>query len=651
MSRVTACALTLASLAALAPAQDQQALINLMEQSFTTAGPNRVYDFLAIARMQGLIRNVDEAAVAKELYAAFSDPAGIAAGHARTIVRSAEGGVGPAGGVDLESNDTVGFAETLDLSTGTCTVAGSTGTGDLRDVYTFTLAGETEVTISATGTATPSTVNLFDDVGRLVVVGLSPATGRREIRKICLPAGTYFVNVVGVSYTMTVTATAATCPVLVAGANADTVNPAGAVGEQFDVRSWKVIVPAGHADVQLSVASTATAPTDHNLIFNLGRANAGRVHFCDNVLPAPAHANDPEMKAGLPAGTYYVYIQNSVTAVTTAIPYTLTMSQTSITPRALCGSTNYTFSNSGHRDLFSFTTSGNERISVQTLVGTAPPTAGDSYLELFDANMGLILHNDDGCPAGTGCGFFSYFDCTLPAGTYYMTFRGFSAAGAAGEFGDYAVTGTCAQAATLVPLDAVRTGPTTIAAGTHTAWIYRACTDSPVQVAHTNNCHIIGTDGLLRASYQQLVAPGSTVLSGTSVRANEALILNQRTTSGSASTTNNIYLSGKLGIELSPVSAVGVYSLRSQDKVGRLQALFLSVGTGPQVPIAPFGGLLCLDLGTVVFVGFNPGTTANFTWPLPDLRPFIPPASVPGVRFQALSLDTSFNGHFTNIAQ
>ena len=63
---------------------------------------------------------------------------------------------------------------------------------------------------------------------------------------------------------------------------------------------WRFVVTAAHADVTLDVASTAGT---HNLFFNLGRANAGRVHFCDNVFPAPVNATDPVMKAGLPAAS------------------------------------------------------------------------------------------------------------------------------------------------------------------------------------------------------------------------------------------------------------------------------------------------------------------------------------------------------------
>ncbi len=645
-------ALACAALATALSAQDEQALHRLYRDSFANLPPTHVREFLEVARLLGLVRTTDDALVAKEIYQANTEPSGEAAGWAHTpvIVPAGQGGGNPLGGSETESNDTVGFADPLNLSSGSCVVTGSTGTGDVRDVYVFRLPTDSLVSVVATATATPSTCNLFDNVGRLAIVGLSPAVGTRGVRSACLPAGTYYVNVVGTAYTLTVTATPTIIPTLLPGPNAGVVNPAGLASDVFDVSCWQFTVTTPHADVLLDVASTAGT---HNLFFNLGRSTAGRIHFCDNVLPLPVNTTDPVMKAGLPAGNYYVFVQNSVAAATATIPYTLTMTQTPITPMPLCASTNYTFSNSGHRDLFCVTLTATDHITIDTNNGTTPPSAMDSYIELFDAKMGLLMHNDDGCAAGTGCTptFRSYLDVTLPPGTYYLTFRGFSAAGTAGEFGDYAVTGVCGLPTTTTPLEAVRLGPNAIAAGSHTFYCYRACTDSPIQILHNNNCHVVGSDGLLRASYQQLVSPGATTASGTMVAAFDALYVIQRTTGGAASTTANIWLSGKLGIELAPISGTGVYSLRSQDKIGRLQALFLSVGSGPSIPIAPFSGFVCLDLPTLLFVGFNPMATAYYTWPFPDLRPFIPPVSVPGLRFQALSLDTSLMGGFTNIAQ
>jgi len=72
------------------------------------------------------------------------------------------------------------------------------------------------------------------------------------------------------------------------------------------------------------------------------------------------------------------------------------------------------------------------------------------------------------------------------------------------------------------------------------------------------------------------------------------------------------------------------------------------------VPIGGFSGLLCLDVinSPVFFMGATVfSTNCRFTWTLPDLRPYIPPAALPGLRFQALTVDALFNGGFTNIAQ
>jgi hypothetical protein len=662
MPRFSLHALTLAVLAVPAVAQDQKALLQLIQSSFANSGPSQVYQFLAQARTLGLVRNTDEAAYAKDLYQAVKDPASEAAGGAVQILRTAThggGGIVPLGSLDTESSDTIGFANDLNLSGGSCTVTGATGGTDTRDIYRFRLAGPGEWLVSATMTGTTSVCNLFDDAGRLIVVGLltTAAPVVRGVSKICLPAGTYYINATGTAYTLTVTAAPAVCPLLVAGPNAATVNPAGLGTDVFDVSSWKFVVAAPFEDVTLAVASTATAPTDHNLFYNLGRANAGRVHFCDNVLPAPAHANDPVMKAGLPAGTYYLYVQNSVVGVTTPIPYTVAVTQTAITPISLCGSNNYTFTASGNRDLFVFRNTGLARVTIDTNNGTVPPTAMDSYIELFDANMGLLIFNDDGCAAGTGCTptFRSYIDATLPAGTYYFTFRGFAAAGTAGEFGDYAITGACGLPPVTNPVDAVRTGPFTLAAGTSTTHIYRACCESPIVVNHNNNVTVVAADGTLKASYQQLVAPGSTTQAGTTVRTGEVIYVIQRTTGGAVTTAANVYVAGKLGIELAPVSITGIYSLRSEDKAGQIEFMFMTVGSMAGVPVPGLTGVLCLDVisSPVFFLGTNIFTNAapRFTWPLPDLRPFIPPASIPGVRFQALSLDAALTGGFTNIAQ
>jgi hypothetical protein len=71
-------------------------------------------------------------------------------------------------------------------------------------------------------------------------------------------------------------------------------------------------------------------------------------------------------------------------------------------------------------------------------------------------------------------------------------------------------------------------GPQSYAAGAATTYCFTAATDTPLVVSHDLNCHVIGCDGRLRASYQQLVSPGSTAESGLRVHAGETVYLVHR---------------------------------------------------------------------------------------------------------------------------
>ncbi len=109
---------------------------------------------------------------------------------------------------------------------------------------------------------------------------------------------------------------------------------------------------------------------------------------------------------------------------------------------------------------------------------------------------------------------------------------------------------------------------------------------------------------------------------------------------------------------MTPASATGVYQLEGEDKIGNTQYLLVSVGAAatPFTPGLPFRGSLCLDLPTLTplfFHSFTTTTTCRVNFALapylfPDLRPFIEPAAVPGIRFQSVTLPTLT---FTNIAQ
>ena len=144
MDRLFVRALILAALGTLATAQDQRPLVQLIKDSFAQAGPERVAEFLAAARARGLVRTDDEVEYAKDVFRAAKDPNAAAAGYAVQILPAITGGSGGSGGgpvpmggaADTESNDTVGFAVPLDLSSGSCTVSGvADGTvNDERDV-------------------------------------------------------------------------------------------------------------------------------------------------------------------------------------------------------------------------------------------------------------------------------------------------------------------------------------------------------------------------------------------------------------------------------------------------------------------------------------------------------------------------------------
>lgn len=655
MRHLTVFAASLAALSSFSTAQDPAALLRLIEGRFATASDADTLAFVQEATRLGIVRNRVEAAQAKEVFRAYVAKESERIDRRLADANKASGGfVGPANGNDVECNDVAGFADTLTVTTGqTCVVngqVGATGAGDTRDVYRLQLVGgpEHELVISTvpagTSTAPPATLNLADSGQRFILNGSLVGT-TRSINKIKLPDGTYYVTVSSTgTYTLSIASTATTIPTLTNGTTGSfTLAP--------EVHTYRLVVGGVAEAVNLTVTNqSATDVGDY--FFNLGRAKGGRVLFMDDVLVPPATVlqNDPLIDAELPAGTYYLFLQE-FTNLTANANYTIRYSSTPITsvPNAI-GTNSYTMLHGGNFFLYNLNLATTDHFR---LVTSRTVTTGDSILEVLDSEMGQVQFFDDSATGLTTATLHSYGDSTLPAAQYWVLARNFSTTANTNFTTPWTMTGTAGLPVVINALDNVRVGPLSIALGDHYAFTHRACTDTPLTAVHTpGNLALIGSDGLLRGYFRNLSTAGSTTTVGTSLRENELIHGVIASTNYAATTTASVYLAGKLGIDLSPVSGTGVYSLKSEDKIGNLQVLFLSFGSGPALPIPPVSGKLCLDLATLTNVATTAFTTScRFTWPLPDLRPFIPPQSVPGIRFQAVSVDGAFNLTFTNIAQ
>lgn len=656
MLRVPVCALALSVLSPSARCQDPTALLRLIGDRLAAASESDIHTFLAEAARAGLVSGRTERLLAKDVFRCYlaKNADRIAAGALAPASADSGGRVGPQNGSDIECNDTAAFADTLTVAAGSnCVVNGSVSATDVRDVYRLVLTGGTPdhsvviATVPAgSSVSPPSTLNLADAGQRFVLNGSLVGT-TRSIGGIGLPDGTYYVTVAGSgSYALSVTSTGTTIPALTDGT-------IGGFTAAPQVHTYRVVVGAPGETVHIAV--TNQTPTDvGDYFFNLGRAKGGRVLFMDDVLipPATVVQSDPLADAELPAGTYYLFLQE-FSSLTANANYRIAYGTTPIAAvPSVIGANSYTMLHGGNFFLYSLALASADHFNI---VVSRAATGGDSVLEVLDAEMGQVLMGDDAAGGLSGSTLFSYVDNTLPAGQYWVLMRNFSNTTATNFGNPWSVVGTSGLPVVWNPLANRRTEPLTIGLGAHYAFKHTACTDAPLTASHTpTNLTLVGADGLLRGYLRNLPTAGTTALVGTPLRADETVYGNLMQTNYGSTTTASVYLAGNLGIDLSPVTPVGAYQLRGEDKIGSTHYMFLAVGHGPGfVPGAPFSGRLCLDLLTLTPLLFHDFTsscrvdyTATYFGGL-DLRPFLEPAITPGLSFQAVSLPSLT---FTNIA-
>lgn len=651
--------MSLSALASVATAQDPVALVRLIESRFAAPNDGDIHTFLAEAARAGLLDSRNDRLVAKDVFRSYlvknSDK--IAAAEAALAKASQSGSAGPLNGTDVECNDIAGFADTLTVTAGgNCVVNGTLGSPDVRDVYRVVLTGGTpdhSVVISTvpagTSTSPPTTLNLADAGQRFILNGSIVGT-TRSIAGIGLPDGTYYVTVASTGmYTLSISSTGTTIPTLTNGATGGfTLAP--------EIHTYKVLVGAPAESVYIEVTNQTTTDVG-DYFFNLGRAKGGRVLFMDDVLvpPATAAQADPRIDAELPAGTYYLFLQEFSSRTVNA-NYSVSLATTPIAsvPSAI-GANSYTMLHGGNWFLYDLSLSATDHFTLRGDRAT-PASGGDSILEVMDREMGQVLFFDDSASTLSSATLYSYGDNTLPAGQYWVLARNFSTTASTNFGGAWTLNGTAGLPVTLNTLGNRRTEPLAIALGTHYAFTHTACTDTPLTATHTpTNLSLVGSDGLLRGYFRNLATAGTSSVVGTNLQTNETIYGNISSTNYAATTTASVYLAGNLGIDLTPVSTTGAYQLKGEDKVGNTHYLFLSVGNGPGFsPGAPFSGVLCLDLLTLtplLFHTFATDCRVNYTttyFGSLNLRPYIEPAIAPGLRFQAVSLPSLT---FTNIAQ
>jgi hypothetical protein len=620
-----------------AVAQSPQAVQSLLKTQYALAGEEQLQEFVSEARRLGYVTDRAGILAAKELFLAHvqKNAESIAAQRQVREMLAASlvgGGTQPTPNAitETEFNDLAAWADTfVNADTGT----GTLGTGDSRDVYRWivTQDANVDVTLTTSITSIPA-LTLVDADGRFVLAGSLVGT-QRTIR-MGLPAGTYYVAVgtstTAQTYTLTTTTTATTFPILASGVPVNggfTLNP--------EVHTYRLVVGAD-SDVNVNMTNQGAGTAD--FFFNFARSKGGRIHFQDDTIvpPATTASPDPILNAQLPAGVYYVFAQEFFSS-TTAL-YTITAT---VTPAALrtfpCGGTaNDTFVDGSNRFLYRLTLTANDRITASNANGVPAPSAQDSYFELFDANMGLVVHNDD----STGRSFLSLLDVSLPAGTYYFGTRTFSQTDAT-ELGQYVLTGVCSQAPTFVTLEAMRSLPLGLAVDSHIAFTYAPRTDSPLRVQSTLQVSLLSSTGTLRA-YYQLAGPGALTEVSTLATASETLYGVLRTASNTASAAATAIVQG--GLTIDPRGT----TLLSLDKAGRTHALFAGLGA-IATPFPSFipgiTGNILLDINQPVFA-IGTGVIApngRITWPF-GLNNLTPP-----IRLQAISIDAALTGGYFTI--
>jgi hypothetical protein len=325
------------------------------------------------------------------------------------------------------------------------------------DWVKFTLAVESNVTIATNGPSElgDTEIRLFaanattqlaydDDDGNRLYSKITPA----DVAGTALNPGTYYVKVNGFEgddpldrYFLDVTAVAIPKPDAFESDNAPATAKAIVPNAAAQSRSIHVDGDVDWAKFTLAKASNVTIETngpggdDYDTELRLYKADTTTAIAYDdddgNLLYSKIGLTD--LPSGLPAGTYYIQVNNyrqdpkvipaytlKLTAVTLPVADAMESDNTAATAKTIATNgtaQQHTFSTTGDVDWVKFTLTAARKVTVET----AGAAGGDTQIRLYRAsNTGTSMAFDDNDGMGNYSKLTPADTGTLAAGTYFV---------------------------------------------------------------------------------------------------------------------------------------------------------------------------------------------------------------------------------------
>jgi hypothetical protein len=407
------------------------------------------------ARVKGLIRSPRDRHALKRSFRAISRSQGGSRQLLELQPRVLPIAFGPLATTEREYNDTPGYADHM----GTLTPAGLSAQGTIAsgdsDCYSFDVPVEGTATFNVTTSASSLSYYLFSERGEYLEWGES------NIPSFGLPAGRYYIGFDASgpgSYTLNVGLTIQPLPVITpVGSNSYSIGT--------DPKTFKVIVPSdGRFSLQLS--SSGGADTEL-FLYN------SKMRYMFDVWDDSRSVSgvDAGLDAQLPAGTYFVTVRSDAPTTT---QFTSAFTAGALPTLACASSFNGTINGEESFDLYRVVTSSSQSSTIS--ITQRGNSIQDSYLVIFDRQMGFLVESDEETPASSMSGL----SVTLPSGIFYAASTGYY------DFGDYSMNRSCATAATTPALPGRNSGNVAMQATaiSHTLTLRN---DVPCEVEVTEN--------------------------------------------------------------------------------------------------------------------------------------------------------------------
>ncbi|MEE9128114.1 MAG: hypothetical protein V3U11_13340, partial [Planctomycetota bacterium] len=329
------------------------------------------------------------------------------------VAPSTGASTGPlAASTEKEYNDSEGYANAI----GTLTTVNKTITGALAakavDSFAVTMAVDGILQVSAAITGTAPAVEVTSADGDEI---WGMAWSKTPPLNVQVPRGRYFVRLyqpLGSStYSLSLSMKAQTVPALPLGKQTQ-------VSLSQNLRVFRVVLPQD-GRVTLKLSSTGAADTRLWLLNSSWR-------YMYDVDDAGSAGKDAGLNALLPKGTYYVYLESNA-ATTTKITTTFNsasiplLATTAINGKIPLGEEDF--------DLYRIVV-GSSQMTL-AIRGTGATAIQDSYLFVYDRNMGFALESDD---ENAGNSTLSSISATMPPGRYYAASTGYY------DKGDYTIS-------------------------------------------------------------------------------------------------------------------------------------------------------------------------------------------------------------------